>query len=49
MGGGVTLRGTERGIQISRRTGSGNVSRIDARLTDRVQPDDVIHVRESLF
>jgi polysaccharide export outer membrane protein len=49
MGGGVTVRGTERGIKISRRSGSGEVSRIDARLTDRVQPDDVIHVQESLF
>lgn len=49
MGGGVTVRGTERGIQISRRSGNGNVNRIDARLTDRVQPDDVIHVQESLF
>jgi len=48
LGGGVTVRGTERGIQISRRTDSG-VNRIDARLTDRVQPDDVIHVKESLF
>ena len=48
LGGGVTVRGTERGIQISRRSGSG-VNRIDARLTDRVQPDDVIHVKESLF
>ncbi len=48
LGGGVTVRGTERGIQISRRTGNG-VNRIDARLTDRVQPDDVIHVKESLF
>ena len=49
MGGGVTVRGTERGIQISRRNGNGNVNRIDASLTDRVQPDDVIHVKESLF
>jgi polysaccharide export outer membrane protein len=48
LGGGVTVRGTERGIQISRRTANG-VNRIDARLTDRVQPDDVIHVKESLF
>ena len=49
LGGGVTVRGTERGIQISRKGGNGNVNRIDARLTDRVQPDDVIHVKESLF
>jgi len=48
MGGGITPRGTERGIKISRRDGQG-VRRIDANLTDSVQPDDVIYVRESLF
>jgi polysaccharide export outer membrane protein len=48
MGGGITPRGTERGIKISRRDGKG-VSRIDASLTTAVQPDDVIYVRESLF
>ena len=41
---GVTPRGTERGVKISRK---GN--RIDAKLTDVVQADDVIYVRESLF
>jgi len=48
MGGGITPRGTDRGIKISRRDGKG-VQRIDANLTDSVQPDDVIYVRESLF
>ena len=41
---GVTPRGTERGVKISRK---GN--RIDAKLTDVVQADDVNYVRESLF
>ena len=49
LGGGVTMRGTERGIKITRRFDAGKVERIDARLTDVVQPDDVIYVRESLF
>ena len=48
MGGGITPRGTERGIKISRRDGKG-VNRIDANLTTTVQADDVIYVRESLF
>jgi len=48
MGGGITPRGTERGIKISRRDGK-SVNRIDANLTDAVQADDVIYVRESLF
>ena len=48
MGGGITPRGTERGIKISRRDGSG-MHRIDANLNDPVRADDVIYVRESLF
>ena len=48
MGGGITPRGTERGIKINRRDGSG-VKRIDGNLTTTVQADDVIYVRESLF
>jgi len=48
MGGGVTPRGTLRGIKISRRDGS-NVREISARLNDTVKPDDVVYVSESLF
>lgn len=48
MGGGVTPRGTLRGLKISRRDGS-NVREISARLTDIVKPDDVVYVSESLF
>jgi polysaccharide export outer membrane protein len=48
MGGGLTPRGTERGIRIHRRNGE-QVARMDAKLTDPVQNDDVIYVRESLF
>jgi polysaccharide export outer membrane protein len=46
---GITPRGTDRGLKISRRATDGNVQRIEARLTDPVQADDVIYVRESLF
>jgi polysaccharide export outer membrane protein len=46
---GITPRGTERGIKISRRGANGAVNKFDAQLTDPVQPDDVIYVRESLF
>jgi polysaccharide export outer membrane protein len=49
MGGGITPRGTERGIKLSRRDATGNVKKIDVALTDGVEPDDVIYVRESLF
>jgi polysaccharide biosynthesis/export protein len=49
LGGGLTPRGTDRGLKISRRTPDGSVRKLDAKLTDRVQPDDVIYVGESLF
>ena len=49
MGGGLTVRGTERGVRIHRRNGDGQVHKIDARLTDPVQTDDVVYVKESLF
>jgi polysaccharide export outer membrane protein len=49
VGGGVTQRGTDRGVKIHRRTPDGAVQKLGAQLTDAVQPDDVIYVRESLF
>jgi polysaccharide export outer membrane protein len=49
LGGGLTVRGTERGVRIHRRTDNGGVKKLDASLTDPVQTDDVIYVRESLF
>jgi polysaccharide export outer membrane protein len=49
VGGGLTQRGTVRGLQIHRRMPNGSVRRFDAQLTDQVQPDDLIFVRESLL
>jgi polysaccharide export outer membrane protein len=49
VGGGVTPRGTDRGLKIRRRAPEGTFRSVDARLTDPVEPDDVIYVRESLF
>jgi polysaccharide export outer membrane protein len=48
MGGGLTTRGTQRGIRIERKEGE-QTRQIDAKLSDRVRSDDVIYVRESLF
>ncbi len=48
-GGGLTSRGTERGLRITRRGGDGALVTEDARLDTRLQPDDVLFVRESLF
>lgn len=49
LGGGITPRGTDRGIRIHRKNGDGQIHRMEARLTDPVQVDDVIFVRESIF
>lgn len=49
VGGGLTPRGTERGLKINRLMPDGSVRSIDAKLTDLVQMDDVIYVKESIF
>ncbi|CAG4882890.1 Capsule polysaccharide export protein [Georgfuchsia toluolica] len=49
LGGGITLRGTERGMKISRRGPNGSLNKIDAQPGDKVQADDVIYVSESFF
>lgn len=47
--GGLTPRGTQRGIKVHRRDSSGTVSVMDLNLNDLVGRDDVIYVKESLF
>jgi polysaccharide export outer membrane protein len=49
LGGGLTPRGSERGIQIDRKSDNGQVTTRRARLTDRVRPDDVVQVPEGWF
>jgi len=49
LGGGLTERATERGINVSRRGPDGKLQKVEVGLMDRVQPDDVIHVREGWF
>lgn len=49
QGGGLTPRGTERGIRIHRKNAAGGTDVLEAKLTDPVRRDDVIYVRESLF
>lgn len=48
-GGGLTPRGTERGMRLTRRDGNGVAHTIDARADDIVQVNDIITVRESWF
>jgi polysaccharide biosynthesis/export protein len=47
--GGLTPLATTRRIGVERRTDDGTVVKGKLELTDRVQPDDVIHIREGRF
>ncbi|MBT9566917.1 MAG: polysaccharide export protein EpsE [Thiobacillus sp.] len=49
LGGGITPRGTQRGIQIRRKGKDGQPVSLKADLTDAVQENDVVYVKESLF
>jgi len=47
--GGLTARGTERGIKVHRRDTQGQVNVLELKPTDHLQRDDVVYVKESLF
>jgi polysaccharide export outer membrane protein len=47
--GGLTQRGTERGLRVHRRDAQGQVRVIEPAMTDRLQADDIIYIRESVF
>ena len=49
LGGGLTLRGTQRGIKILRPSDKGVMQELATQLSDLVKKDDVIYVKESLF
>lgn len=49
LGGGLTPRGTEKGVRVTRRGKSGAVEELTVGLTDFLQPNDVVYVKESLF
>jgi polysaccharide biosynthesis/export protein len=48
-GGGLTPRGTERGIRVHRRDTTGAVKILELKPNDHLQRDDVVYVKESLF
>lgn len=48
-GGGLTARGTERGIRVHRRTAEGGTEVVTPSMTDKMRDGDVVFVRESLF
>ena len=48
-GGGLTQRGTERGLRVHRRDAQGKVRVIEPAMTDKLQADDIVYIRESVF
>jgi polysaccharide export outer membrane protein len=48
-GGGLTPRGTQRGLRVTRKDANGVAHTMDVKNDDLVQVDDVITVRESWF
>lgn len=49
LGGGLSPRGTLRGVRINRPLENGQVNTLQVNLGDIVKEDDVIYVKESLF
>lgn len=47
--GGLTARGTERGIRVNRKDSAGATRVYEIKLNDKIERDDVVYVRESLF
>ena len=48
-GGGLTLRGTQKGLRVHRRAPDGSQQILQPAMDDRLQDGDVVYVRESLF
>jgi len=48
-GGGLTQRGTERGVRINRKNASGKVESLQLGMDGELKDGDVIFVRESIF
>lgn len=48
-GGGLTQRGTEKGIRVNRKTPDGKVVVVPAAMDEALKDGDVVYVRESLF
>jgi polysaccharide export outer membrane protein len=48
-GGGLNLRGTEKGLRVHRRDAEGKLQVIEPKMDDLLLEGDVVYVRESLF
>lgn len=49
IGGGLTLRGTEKGMRVHRKGPDGKVQVVQPTMDDPLRDGDVVYVRESLF
>ncbi len=49
QGGGPSARGSEKRLRLHRTLPNGAVQQIEPQLTDRVQANDVLYVKESIF
>ncbi len=49
VGGGLTPRGTERGMIVKRRDASGKLVEVDIKRDDQLQTDDIVYIKESWF
>ncbi|MBB1162527.1 polysaccharide export protein EpsE [Piscinibacter sp. SJAQ100] len=47
--GGLTPRGTEKGLRVNRRKADGKLEVIEPGMNDLLRPDDIVYVRESIF
>lgn len=48
-GGGLTLRGSDKGMRVHRRNGSGKLIAYEPDMEDKLRDGDVLHVPESIF
>ena len=48
-GGGLTIRGTDKGIRVHRKEQDGSIKVVEPTMTDKLRDGDVVFVRESLF
>jgi len=49
VGGGVSDRGSLKGIKVNRRLSDGATEKVKVELTDELRPNDVVYVKERLF
>jgi polysaccharide export outer membrane protein len=49
QGGGPTNRGSENRLRLHRRAADGQLQQIDTNLSERVLPNDVLYIKESIF